>query len=279
MNKILTSLIALLVITNMDAQQRVPKLVVCITVDQLNGEYMDYFYNTFGENGFKRLMREGVVFGNVGFEFSDIDCASSFATLFTGANPSLNGINADKRYDWEKGMETSVLEDAGYLGNYTKEHLSPARLLASTIGDELKAASLGKSDVFAIAPSAEAAVISAGHAANSAYWIDDVNGKWATTTFYKGLPWYVDRYNNGTDAISARINKMSWVPSMPVDRYTAFPYLAETTPFKYNFNDRLQDCYYNLKTSALSMKRSTGWPCCSLNMQASARAHVPTCLP
>ena len=59
MRKILSSLIAILAITNMEAQQQVPRLVVYITVEQLRGDYIEYFYNTFGERGFKRLFNEG----------------------------------------------------------------------------------------------------------------------------------------------------------------------------------------------------------------------------
>ena len=102
MRKIITSLIAILVVTNLEAQQRTPKLVVCITVDQLRGDYIEYFYNTFGERGFKRLMNEGLVYNNIRFEFSDIDQASAFATLFTGSNPCFSGIAGDKTFDFEK---------------------------------------------------------------------------------------------------------------------------------------------------------------------------------
>ena len=69
MRKIITSLIAILVVTNLEAQQRTPKLVVCITVDQLRGDYIEYFYNTFGERGFKRLMNEGLVYNNINSNF------------------------------------------------------------------------------------------------------------------------------------------------------------------------------------------------------------------
>ena len=58
MRKILSSLIAILAVANLEAQPHAPKLVVCITVDQLRGDYIEYFYNTFGERGFKRLMNE-----------------------------------------------------------------------------------------------------------------------------------------------------------------------------------------------------------------------------
>ena len=140
MRKIITSLIAILVVTNLEAQQRTPKLVVCITVDQLRGDYIEYFYNTFGERGFKRLMNEGLVYNNIRFEFSDIDQASAFATLFTGSNPCFSGIAGDKTFDFEKEKEVSILNDPEYLGNYTKENYSPKNLFSSTIGDELKIA-------------------------------------------------------------------------------------------------------------------------------------------
>ncbi|MDR1937663.1 MAG: alkaline phosphatase family protein [Tannerellaceae bacterium] len=250
MRRILTSLIAILAITNVEAQH-VPKLVVCITVDQFRGDYMEYFYNTFGERGFKRLMNEGVAYRNVRFEFSNIDQASAFATLFTGANPCFHGIGGDKRYDFNDNRELSILNDPNFLGNYTRDNFSPKKLLASTIGDELKIASLGRSDVYAIAPDAASALLSAGHAANGAFWIDNINGKWATTTYYKGLPWYVDRYNNGKESLSARVEKLIWTPSLPVNRYSAFPYVVDNQAFRYTFNEKTIDCYPNLKTSAL----------------------------
>ena len=107
--KILSSLIAILAATNLEAQQQAPKLVVCITVDQLRGDYIEYFYNTFGERGFKRLMNDGVMYKNIRFEFSNIDEASAFATLFTGSNPCFSGITGNKKYDFEKECELTIL--------------------------------------------------------------------------------------------------------------------------------------------------------------------------
>lgn len=247
--KILTSLIAILAVTNMEAQQATPKLVVCITVDQLRGDYIEYFYHTLGERGFKRLMNEGLVYNNVRFEFSNLDEASAFATLFTGSNPCFNGIAGSRTYDFEKSREISVLNDEEYLGNYTKERYSPKKLISSTIGDELKIASKGRSDVYSIAPDAESAILSAGHAANGAFWMDNYNGKWATTTFYKGIPWYVDRYNNGPESLSSRLNQMVWTPSNTNETYGAFPYVLDDLPFKYTFKENTKDCFFNLKTS------------------------------
>ncbi|HJA88337.1 MAG TPA: alkaline phosphatase family protein [Candidatus Parabacteroides intestinavium] len=245
----LSSLIAILAVTNLEAQQQVPKLVVCITVDQLRGDYIEYFYNTFGERGFKRLLNEGKVYSNIHFEFSNIDEASAFATLFTGSNPCFNGISSNYKYDFEKEREFSILYDPAYLGNYTRDNYSPKALFSSTIGDELKIASKGRSDVYAIAPNPEAAILSGGHAANGVFWIDDNNGKWATTTYYKGVPWYVDRYNSGVESLSARLSKMVWTPSLSTSQLNAFPYVLDEIPFKYTFHEKELNCYPKLKTT------------------------------
>jgi len=254
MKKLISSLIAILAIANLQAQHQAPKLVVYITVDQLRGDYLQYFYHTFGEHGFKRLMNEGAVYHHVAFEFSNVDRASAFATLFTGANPSTHGITSSPVYDFETLKEVSALNDPDYLGNFTRDHFSPKKLLASTIGDELKIASKGSSEVYAIAPEAESAIIAAGHAANGAFWIDNVNGKWATTTYYKSVPWYVERYNNGQESLTARMNSMTWQPTLSLDKYTMLPYVEVKQPFNYTFRQGTQDCFPRIKTSPLGNK-------------------------
>jgi hypothetical protein len=252
--KIITSLIAILAVTNMEAQQATPKLVVCITVDQLRGDYIEYFYHTFGEKGFKRLMNQGLVYNNLQFEFSNLDEASAFATLFTGANPCFNGISSSKTFDFNQNREVSIFSDNEFLGNYTKDRLSPKKLKSSTIGDELKIASKGTSEVYAIAPNAESALLAAGHAANGAFWLDDYNGKWASTTYYKGIPWYVDKYNNSPESLPNRLSQITWTQSKPNDVFNAFPYVMGDIPFKYTFKENTKDCYINLKTSAIINK-------------------------
>ncbi|MDR2681270.1 MAG: alkaline phosphatase family protein [Tannerella sp.] len=250
MRKFITSLITVLAVTNLQAQQHhAPKLVVCITIDQLRGDYLDYFKSSFGERGFKRLLNDGVVYNHVQFEFSNVDQASSFATLFTGSNPCYHSITGIKRYDIDKGQEISCLYDAHYLGNYTHQNFSPKNLLCSTIGDELKIASKGAAQVYAIAPEAECAILSAGHAADGAFWLDDYNGKWATTTFYKNVPAYVDKLNIGTESLSSRLPAVSWSPLLPADSYSALPYITNKKQYNYKFNEKEVGCYPRFKTS------------------------------
>lgn len=247
MNKWLASLMAILAVNGLHAQQSTdsPKLVISIVVDQLRGDYLQFFSPTFGEKGFKRLMNDGLVYHRIDFGFPNVGQAASIATIFTGAYPYYHGIVADKNFDFATRREVSVIHDDNYLGNYTVDHFSPSALLSSTLGDELKIASGGKSDVFAIAPEAEEAILTAGKYADAAFWLDDSNGKWATTTYYKNVPWYVDRFNT-SQAVGNSSDKV-WMPAL--SSYNGFPYTQNTTPFKYTFSKGEFDRFLKIKQS------------------------------
>ena len=245
MNKWLASLIAILAVNGLRAQQLTdpPKLVISIVVDQLRGDYLQFFSPTFGERGFKRLMNEGTVYHRLEFGFPNLGPAASIATIYTGAYPYYNGIVSDKNFDFEANREVSIIHDDAYLGNYTANHFSPLALLSSTLGDELKIASGGNSDVFTIAPDPEEALLSAGKYASAAFWLDDSNGKWATTTYYKNLPWYVDRFNT-SQAIGNNPDRV-WTPALSV--YSGFPYTLSATPFKYSISKGDYDRFIKIK--------------------------------
>ncbi len=254
--KLAASLLSVLSITSPQAQTQeqiqAPKLIIGITIDQLRGDYLQYCLQSFGNKGFKRLLNEGAVYRQVKYDYPEISSASSFATIFTGTNPYYHGITGNKKFDWDKQREVSILYDPEFLGNYTSETFSPKNLMSSTIADELKVASGGRSLVFAIAPEAEQAIISGGHAANAAFWIENYNGKWATSTYYKDIPWYVERYNS-TESLAYTIDQSSWQPAS--NTYGAFPYTQGINTFHYTFFSK--DKYLQFKTSPLVNKEVT----------------------
>jgi hypothetical protein len=249
MSKLLSSLITLLAVQGLQAQQIVetPKLVVSIVVDQLRGDYLQYFSSVFGEKGFKRLINEGLFYHQVEFGFPNVGEASALATIYTGAYPFYHGICSDKRFDFEHQREISIIADPNYLGNYTSDNYSPLALLSSTLGDELKIATGGNSRVFSIAPNAAEAILSAGRNANTAFWLDDYNGKWATTTYYKDIPWYVDLFNS-SDAIG-NSSDHAWTQSH--SHYIGFPYSKTGGFFTYKFGKGEKDLYRKIKQTPL----------------------------
>ncbi|GHT05838.1 alkaline phosphatase [Bacteroidia bacterium] len=222
-------------------------MVVSIVVDQLRSDYLHYFSPTFGERGFKRLMNEGLVYYSVDFGYPHRSEAASIASIYTGAYPSENGITGDTKYDFATNRVVSIVADDNYLGNYTSDRVSPKALMASTVGDELTLATQGKSQVIAIAPNAAEAIISGGRNATYALWLDDYNGQWATSTYYKDIPNCIDRYNF-TQA-PANVPEKIWQQSLSY--YNGFPYTKQTYPFLHKFSKSPQADYRRFKQSAL----------------------------
>lgn len=226
MIRIITSLVAVLTITSVQAQTTVretPKLVIGITVDQLRGDYLELFRNTFTERGFKRLLNEGLVYQNIKFDFPYLDDASAIAAIYTGAPPFYNGIVGNNKYSVPTKQIVPTFSDPAFLGNYTQDKVSPLAIKTSTITDELKIASNGNSDVYSFAPNIAQALITTGIRGNGAFWVDDYTGKWASSTFYSTFYWSVDQDNRSGADFSALAWDMWWSPLLNSDDYKAFP--------------------------------------------------------
>ena len=155
-----------------------PRLVVSITIDQLRTDYLDTYAPLYGDEGLRKLLTEGKVFTNGAYNFTPVDRASAIASLYTGTVPYYHGITA---YEW---LDKETLRPQNCVRDQ-KIGYSPQFLGTSTLSDELKMATNGLAKVFAFAPTPDAAILSAGHAADGAAWID--NGKWHTTTYYHPL--------------------------------------------------------------------------------------------
>lgn len=249
MIRIITSLVAVLTVTSIQSQTTLrdtPKLVIGITIDQLRDDYLQLFQHTFTEKGFKRLLSEGLVYSNMSFDFPNINGASAITTIYTGTNPFYHGIIDKSKFSTDKNTEVSVFEDDSYLGNYTKEKLSPLPLRVSTVADELKIASQGRSDVYSLAPYAFQALSSAGKLANGAYWLEDFTGKWATTTYFKDFDWSIDQQNR-SNIYSNRPNELVWQPLLGSDKYNNFPYVGETNIFSHQWKQQSSNLHGQLK--------------------------------
>ena len=175
-----------------------PRLVVSITIDQLRTDYLETYAPLYSNDGLKRLLTDGKVFINGAYNFTPVDRASAIASLHTGTVPYYNGITAEEWLDKQTLRPQNCVRDQqiGY---------SPQFLGTSTISDELKMATNGVAKVFSFAPTADAAILSAGHAADGAAWVS--NGKWATTTYYRPINQWLSGYTRlflpGTDVNKA----------------------------------------------------------------------------
>ena len=251
MKGLITSIITVLAFSGIQAhaetQSQVPKLVIGITIDQLRTDYLENFSPLYGEKGFKRLWREGVVYKNAEYSFDNLDRSSAVAAIYSGTPPAVNGIVANRWLDLSTLRPINCVDDPNYMGNYTDESTSPALLLTSTIADELKIATRNRGLIYSISPFRDAAVLSAGHSGNGAFWLNQNTGKWCGTTYYGSSPWWLNQYND-KNAVDFRIGSIVWTPVHPKEKYTYLPEWKDVT-FKYKFEDDRRNKYRRLVTS------------------------------
>lgn len=234
---ILPSLIAMMALTTVDAQEMSPqpRVVVNITIDRLRTDYMNAFLPVYGENGFKKLLKEGRVYSHAEYPQSSLNRAACIATVATGAVPYDHGIIADEWLDRKTLRPVYCVDDADYEGVLTAEKSSPRFLTVSTVGDELKVATGGKGLVYSIAPFRDAAILGAGHAADGAYWINMLTGKWCGSSFYGQMPTWGMVANQKCSA-SAIIDDAVWKPLNELSgNFSYFPSGGMKTPFSYHF--------------------------------------------
>lgn len=217
-----------------------PKVVIGLVVENMRPDYIQRYWNKFGQNGFQKIYSNGAVCTNVNFTQHYQSYAAGTATIYTGVSPSTHGIIGKYWYDRLRSRETECTEDNYYItvGADSKfGNASPKKLLTNTITDALKIYSGGKSNIFSVAMNRESAIFSAGHAANGAYWYDPSTGRMISSTFYiNSFPDWV--YNFNSENYPERFSFQNWVTLLPEQEYT------ESVPDDYAFEKGYFDKWY-----------------------------------
>lgn len=220
--------------TNASGQEKIqyaPRLVVNITIDQLRTDYLEAFSPLYCQDGFKKLLNEGLVYENAYYPFTGMDRASAITSVITGVSPYYHGINGSRWLNKESLRPASCTEDP------KQQSLpSPAQIQVSTLGDELKAATRGLAKIFAIAPQQDAAILSGGHAADGAIWMDTQTGQWGSSTYYfSALPQWLLVHNN-LRSPSSNIKKTFWEPVIELaGTFNYYQHAGGQQPFKHAF--------------------------------------------
>lgn len=180
-----------------DAVNVHPRLVLLIVVDQFRYDYLDRFGDLFAANGLKRLMRDGASWVDANYDHMPTYTAPGHSTLMTGAYPAETGIIANEWPDRETGKKVSSVSDDSaklFSGGATEQAASPRRLLASTLGDELRLATNDRARVIGVSLKDRSAILPAGRHANAAYWFSPQSGNMVSSNYYFAqLPkWVVD---------------------------------------------------------------------------------------
>ncbi|MCM1028991.1 MAG: alkaline phosphatase family protein [Pseudoflavonifractor sp.] len=225
-----------------------PSLVIGILVEGLNEDMLKVLDSQLSPGGFKRLMSEGAVAEQIDYG-TELDPVAATALLYTGAPPSVNGIPAAYVYQPSRHRSRPVLSDSAQMGNFTDATLSPAAIKVSTIADEVRIDGNGPTHVYALAADPSLAIIMAGHAANGGYWIDDINGRWASTTYYRDLPQSISLRNYNTP-LDKRLDSIAWTPLFgTLQGYPDLTPAMKQAGFRYTFPRNTRDRYRSFKAS------------------------------
>jgi predicted AlkP superfamily pyrophosphatase or phosphodiesterase len=177
-----------------------PRLVLFIAIDQFRYDYLERFNDLYSDNGLRRLMRDGASWVNGNYDHYPTYTAPGHATMMTGAFPSQTGIVGNEWPDRETGKRVSSVTDRSVKilgGVETAVGVSPARLMASTVGDELRLVTVDRSKVIGISVKDRSAILPAGRHANAAYWLSTASGTMVSSTYYfPQLPAWVTTFNN-----------------------------------------------------------------------------------
>jgi len=179
-----------------------PKLVLEITIDQFRYDYLTRFRAEY-HGGLDRLLTKGAVFTNAHYEHFPTVTAVGHSSIMSGATPSVSGIISNEWFDrGENRTVSSVFDDrTKLLGGKPGPGSSPARLLVSTVGDELKIANNGKTKILGISLKDRSAILPAGHMADASYWFDNTTGNFVSSTYYfEDLPGWVKEFNSSRPA-------------------------------------------------------------------------------
>ncbi len=226
-----------------------PTLVLGITIEGLNSNYIKLLQNQFLDNGFNLLSKKGLSIDNITYG-PEIDATAAQAIVFTGASPLVNGIDGLRTYNRQQKNSFHVFHDPSKVGNFTNETYSPAALLTSTIADELQIDGGGLGIMQSVAASPAQAIIGAGHAGNGAFWISDANGNWASTTYYTDMPLAVSNINY-KNPIKQRLDTLKWEPLFNPFLLPGVSEAKKTKPFRHIFAKNNPDRFVAFKASAL----------------------------
>ncbi|HKP85039.1 MAG TPA: alkaline phosphatase family protein [Blastocatellia bacterium] len=200
------------------------KLVLVIMIDQFRYDFIERFWDLYGNDGFRRLVSDGAFFTNANFDYVPTVTAAGHAAVHTGSIPALNGINGNYMVDRETGRLSALVADkeahlvtnAGLDEKVTSA--SPRVMTGTTIGDQIRLSNNFQSKVIALSQKDRAAILPGGQRPNGAFWFNNTSGSFVSSDYYfKELPAWVKQFNT-----SSRPDKYfgaKWERALPAEAY------------------------------------------------------------
>lgn len=201
------------------------KLIVGVVIDQMRFNDLYRYYPYYGENGFKKLIKEGTNFTFAHYNYEVTNTGPGHASIYTGTTPYYHGIINNDFYHRSLGKNIYCVDDSevSSVGSNTENgKKSPRNLLSTTITDELKLFTNKKSKVVSIAIKDRSAILPGGHMADGVFWYDNKIGAFISSTYYmKQLPNWLEDFNK--KRFVEKYMSQSWELLLPKEAYSVNP--------------------------------------------------------
>lgn len=184
-----------------------PTLVVQITVDQFQSEYLDRYRSQF-TGGLARLLKNGARFTNAFHDHAVTETAPGHATLWSGRFPSHTGIVLN---------EIGVPDPQAPLLFGRGGGASPYRFRGSTFFDWVRSANQF-SRALSVSRKDRGAILPLGRNKQNVFWYG-LDGRFTTSKFYADtMVTWVQQFN-ARNFLAPYLGK-DWTPMLPLTAYS-----------------------------------------------------------
>jgi len=226
-----------------DPSSSVPRLVVLIVIDQLPASHLERFAPYFGEDGFRRLIREGRLFADARFAHSTTLTAPGHTVIGTGRYGASTGIVANGWFSPETGLAVYSADgpvresdptQCARTGSASRARLAPRNpcwVEGTSLARRVKSR-WPEARVIGASLKDRAAILGLGEGADAVYWFDaEVAQRFASSAFYRPdrealARWnaaVLPRYVAALDRPGEAPETFAWQFGLPQARATVCP--------------------------------------------------------
>lgn len=194
-------------------------LVVLIVADQFPYNFLARYKDKFQAGGLRMLMDQGAHYPSCTFKCATTHAAVGASIISSGAHPWNTAVVGNTWYSRSrKGPTSATTDDAELIG--ANGTAGSCKINGTTIGDQMKLATNGRSKVFTIGTDESQSLLLAGRLANNAYWIDNKTGNMVTSAKYgRTLTSWVKAFND-SHPCEKYLGK-PWQRLLPENQYAA----------------------------------------------------------
>jgi predicted AlkP superfamily pyrophosphatase or phosphodiesterase len=188
-------------------QQKVPTLVIFLTIDQMRADYLTRFGPQL-TGGLGRLAKQGAFFTNAMLDYESTETAPGHATGMSGRFPRSTGIVSNS---------LGVFDPQAPVIGSTTGFASPFRFRGGGLTEWLRIKD-PRTRALSVSRKDRGAILPLGRTHQNVFWYDGANGNFTTSTYYADtLPTWLRTFN--AKRIPASYTGSVWTLLLPDSAY------------------------------------------------------------